>query len=116
MCLLVDDQGYEHGQPDPKDDTQVQRNWIPNHDKAIRVAKFNIGYNTALNSKTFSGENTRMGNYRQNISQKLKYDIATSINIGNGVYQMRERFQGPGQHRKIRTDVTMIKNKTFATR
>jgi len=64
LTPLLDKDGFEHGIADPKDNTQVQRNWIPNHDKAIRVADFNLTYNENKNQKTFSGEETKMGNYR----------------------------------------------------
>lgn len=46
-----------------------QRNWIPNIDKAVNVAKFNLNYNRKINEKRGVPENYRkMGNYRKNIS------------------------------------------------
>lgn len=36
--------------------------------------------------------------------------------MGDGEYARRDKYKGTGNFRKIRTDVTMVRNKTFATR
>ena len=39
---------------------------------------------------------TKMANYRQNCSQKLPYDISTSIPLGDGEYERRDKNMGVG--------------------
>jgi len=51
-----------------------------------------------------------MGNFRKNTSQKPEFDNANSIPIGNGVYSMMDKYMGNGNFRRMRTDVTLIRN------
>lgn len=94
-----------------------QRNWIPNHDKAVKVANYNLVYNQRVNKKAGVPKRfIKMGNFRKNTSQKPEFDNANSIPIGNGVYSMMDKYMGNGNFRRMRTDVTLIRNQTFATR
>jgi stalled ribosome alternative rescue factor ArfA len=38
------------------------------------------------------------------------------VPLGKGEYERRDKYMGPGKFRKVRTDVTIVRNKTFATR
>lgn len=40
---------YYKTQKEPKDNTLCQRNWIPNVDKGVKVANFNLDYNIKKN-------------------------------------------------------------------
>ena len=44
------------------------------------------------------------------MAQKLPYDIATSLPLGNGEREFHPKYNNPGQFRHIRSDVTRVMN------
>jgi len=98
-------------QLDPQQNTRVQRSWLPYVEGAIQAAENNINKNDTINSSTGFKASDRLANYRANNSQVLSYDIATSLPIGDGEATLKSKFMEPGAFRKVRSDVTMIRNK-----
>lgn len=72
-CLLV---------IDPKDNTSVQRSWLPFKDKALLYAEENLQKNQEINTKSGFKTNDPLKSYKINMKQTLAYDIATSLAIG----------------------------------
>ena len=71
---------------DPKDNTTIQRAWLPFKDKAIVVAERNIDINNTINSqKGFISANP-LNTYKNNIKQTFNYDIATSLAVGGKLF------------------------------
>jgi len=98
-------------QLDPQQNTRVQRSWLPYVEGAIQAAENNMKKNDDINATTGFQTTDKLTNYRANNSQVLPYDIATSLPMGEGVLTLKSKFMEPGAFRKIRSDVTMIRNK-----
>ena len=67
---------------DPKDNTAVQRSWLPFKDKALVYAESNLKKNEEANTKSGFTKCDPLRTYRVNMKQTLPYDIATSLAIG----------------------------------
>ncbi len=67
---------------DPKDNTAVQRSWLPFKDKAIVEAENNLEKNDLVNSQNMFMVSNPLNTYKNNIKQTLDHDIATSLPIG----------------------------------
>lgn len=67
---------------DPKDNTGVQRSWLPFKDKGLVVAESNLRYNQEMNSKSCFTRGDPLQTYKTNMKQTLPHDIATSLAIG----------------------------------
>jgi len=96
---------------DPQQNTRVQRSWLPYVEGAIIAAENNIKKNEEMNATTGFKTTDKLTNYRANNTQVLPYDIATSLPLGEGEQALKSKYMEPGSFRKIRTDVTMIRNK-----
>lgn len=96
---------------DPQHNTRVQRSWLPAKDKAIDVAEMNVAKNVEINTTGGKTSGDPMENYRRNMTQKKDWDIATSLPMGDGQYNLQDKFWDAGTFRKIRTDVTLTRNK-----
>jgi len=96
--------------PEPKDNTGVQRSWLPYPDRGLDVALQNLQTNETVNTITGFKPLNPLQTYRQNNAQILPYDIATSLPLQEGEYPMRPKYTNPGQYRHVRTDVTLIRN------
>jgi len=96
---------------DPQQNTRVQRSWLPYAENAIQAAENNIRKNDDANMTTGFKTTDRLANYKANNTQVLSYDIATSLPMGDGVQNLKSKYMEPGAFRKIRTDVTLIRNK-----
>jgi len=46
----------------------------------------------------------------------LNNDIPTSLPLGDGAYYTQRKDQYPGAFRHIKSDVTVVRNKTFTKR
>jgi hypothetical protein len=97
-------------QLDPQQNTRVQRSWLPYVEGAIQAAESNIKRNEEINASTGFKTTDKMSTYRANNSQVLPYDIATSLPIGEGEQALKSKYMESGAFRKIRSDVTMIRN------
>jgi len=96
---------------DPQQNTRVQRAWLPYVENAIIAAETNMSKSQEINASTgFKSTNT-LANYKANNSQTLPYDIATSLPLGEGSHTLKSKYMEPGAFRKIRSDVTMSRNK-----
>jgi hypothetical protein len=98
-------------QLDPQENTRVQRSWLPYVEGAIIAAENNMKKNVEINASTGFKTTDKLTNYRANNSQVLPYDIATSLPLGEGERALHSKFMEPGAFRKVRSDVTMIRNK-----
>jgi len=98
---------------DPQQNTRVQRSWLPYVENSIKAAEANIQKNEEVNTSTGFKSTDKLANYRANNAQALPYDIATSLPMGEGVHSLNSKYMEPGAFRKIRTDVTMIRNKAL---
>jgi hypothetical protein len=96
---------------DPQQNTRVQRAWLPYVEGAIKAAEDNMAKNDTINSTNGFKTTDKLANYRANNSQVLPYDIATSLPLGEGEQALQIKYHEPGAFRKIRSDVTMIRNK-----
>ena len=67
---------------DPKDNTGVQRSWLPFKDKGLVVAEKNLNHNAEMNTKCGFGGGDPLQTYKTNMKQTLTHDIATSLAIG----------------------------------
>eukprot|EP01017_Pseudomicrothorax_dubius_P028085 TRINITY_DN3314_c0_g1_i1.p1 TRINITY_DN3314_c0_g1~~TRINITY_DN3314_c0_g1_i1.p1 ORF type:complete len:330 (-),score=53.73 TRINITY_DN3314_c0_g1_i1:148-1137(-) len=102
---------------DPKEDTRVQRAWLPQVDKAIEVASRNVERNDEANqTRGLSVGNDRMANFKSNTIRLPECDNANSLPLGDGVYSTKDKYWGDGNFRRIGTDVTRIRNKPFSRR
>jgi hypothetical protein len=97
-------------QLDPQNNTRVQRSWLPYVEGAIQAAESNLRKNEDINASTGFRNTDKMSNYRANNSQALPYDIATSLPLGEGEQSLKSKYHEPGAFRKIRSDITMIRN------
>jgi len=99
-------------QLDPQQNTRVQRSWLPYVEGAIQAAEANIVRNDTINaSNGFKTTTDNLANYRANNNQVLPYDIATSLPLADGERALHSKYMEPGAFRKVRSDVTMIRNK-----
>ncbi|KRX02786.1 hypothetical protein PPERSA_02276 [Pseudocohnilembus persalinus] len=96
---------------EPKDNTAIQRSWLPYQDKALNAADNNLKNNQTVNSKSGFTPQDPMQTYKQNNQQTLPYDIATSLPLGSGAHSQHPLYMNPGAHRHIRTEITNIRNK-----
>ncbi|CAD8142045.1 unnamed protein product [Paramecium octaurelia] len=83
---------------DPKENTEVQRQWVHCGDSGLKTAQNNL-------------RSSSIQNYKKTAYQVHPYDIATSLPMGDGVYTLHSKYTDPGQFRHIRSDVTRIMNK-----
>jgi len=67
---------------DPKDNTGVQRSWLPFKDKGLVFAEENLRMNEDINTKSGFITGDPLQTYKANLKQSLPYDIATSLAIG----------------------------------
>jgi len=95
---------------DPQQNTRVQRSWLPYTENAIIVSEQNIQRNQDMNATAGLKTTNRLANYRSNNSQMRETDIATSLPLGDGIESLKSKWMEPGAHRKIRTDITLIRN------
>jgi len=94
---------------DPQQNTRIQRAWLPYVEGAIKAAEEGLQKTQTLNQS--SGVKTeKLSNYRAANTQVLNHDIATSLPMSDGVHTLRDKFDKPGANRRIRTDVTLIRN------
>ena len=70
---------------DPKDNTGVQRSWLPFKDKGLYVAEDNLRKNDEVNTKSGFQTADPLQLYKTNMKQTLPYDIATSLAIGGKI-------------------------------
>lgn len=98
---------------DPQQNTRVQRAWLPYVENTIKVAEDNIKRNDELNASTGFKSNDKLANYKLNNTQKLGYDIATSLPFGEGAHTLMNKYMEAGAFRSIRTDVTLQRNKPY---
>jgi len=96
---------------DPQQNTEVQRSWLPYKENALRVAEDNMSKSQQMNASSNFKATDKLTNYKANNSQVLSYDIATSLPVADGVHTLKSKYMEPGAFRKVRTDVTIIKNK-----
>lgn len=95
---------------DPQQNTRVQRSWLPYVENSIKVAEDNIQKNDTVNASSGFKTNDKLANYKLTNSQRLDYDIATSIPVADGEHVLKSKYMEPGAFRKVRSDVTMIRN------
>ncbi|KAL4432987.1 hypothetical protein ABPG74_005360 [Tetrahymena malaccensis] len=115
MTSVLTAEKYKNEQ-EPKDNTSIQRSWLPYKDKALQVAQNNLIKNETLNqTKGFTPFNPLI-TYKNNLSQVQQHDIATSLPIGSGEHSDQKRTNQPGEFRHVRTDVTLIRNKPVTKR
>jgi len=96
---------------DPQQNTRVQRSWLPYVENSIQAAEENIRKAEETNLATGFKTTEKLANYKATNSQLLPYDIATSLPLGDGVQALKSKYMEPGAFRKIRTDITLIRNK-----
>jgi len=98
-------------QKDPQQNTEVQRSWLPYQEGALKVAENNMMKSQEMNASNNFKATDKLTNYKNNNSQVLSYDIATSLPLEDGMHALKSKYMEPGAFRKVRTDVTIIKNK-----
>jgi len=96
---------------DPQQNTLVQRSWLPYVENSIQTAENNMMKSQSINATNGFKTTDKLANYRTNNTQQLPYDIATSLPMGDGVHTIQSKYMEPGAFRKIRSDVTFIRNK-----
>jgi len=96
---------------DPQQNTLVQRSWLPYVENALQTADENMKRSQQINASTGFKSTDKLANYKLNNAQQLGYDIATSLPLGDGVHSIKSNYMEPGAYRKIRSDVTFIRNK-----
>ena len=96
---------------DPQQNTRVQRSWLPYVENSIKAAEENIRKNEEANMSSGFKTTDKLANYKQTNTQLLPYDIATSLPLGDGVQSIKSQYMEPGAFRKVRTDITLIRNK-----
>jgi hypothetical protein len=101
---------------DPQQNTRVQRAWLPYVEGAIKAAEENIQKSQTLNSSNGLKATGQLTNYKLNNTQTLNHDIATSLPMGEGAYSLKSKYMEPGSFRRVRTDVTLIRNKAITKR
>jgi len=96
-------------EPDPQQNTRIQRAWLPYVEGAVKAAEEGLQKTSTLDQS--QGVKTgKLENYRAANTQVLNWDIATSLPMSDGVHTLRDKFEKPGANRRIRTDVTLIRN------
>jgi len=98
-------------QKDPQQNTQVQRSWLPYVENAIKAADTNLLKTQSLNATNNIKATNRMTNYKATNSQLLPHDIATSLPVADGMHTIKSKYMEPNAFRRIRSDVTLIRNK-----
>jgi len=101
---------------DPQQNTRVQRAWLPYVEGAIKAAEGNIEKSQTLNASNGLRGAGQLTNYKLNNTQTLPHDIATSLPMGEGAYALKSKYLEPGAFRRVRTDVTLIRNKAITKR
>jgi hypothetical protein len=101
---------------DPQQNTRVQRSWLPYVENSIKAAEDNIRKNETANMSSGFKTTDKLANYKQTNSQLLPHDIATSLPLGDGVQSIKSKYMESGAFRKVRTDVTLIRNKPITKR
>jgi len=101
---------------DPQQNTRVQRAWLPYVEGAIKAAEANLDKSATLNSSAGLKGSGPITNYKLNNAQTLPHDIATSWPMGEGAYSLKSKYAEPGAFRRVRTDVTLIRNKAITKR
>jgi hypothetical protein len=96
---------------DPQNNTRMQRSWLPYKENALEQAEGNITKNTMRNSSMGMKTGNQLANYKTNMAQTLPYDIATSLPMDRGEYDIKSKWLAPGSFRHIRSDVTDVRNK-----
>jgi len=96
---------------DPQQNTLVQRSWLPYVENSIKAAETNMSKSQQVNTSNGFKSTDKLANYKTINSQQLPYDIATSLPLADGVHTIQSKYMEPGAFRKIRTDVTFIRNK-----
>jgi len=114
---------------DPQQNTRVQRSWLPYVENSIKVVEQNVQKNETLNASNGLKTTNKLANYRANTSQVHSYDIATSLPMGgnplnscnflnflklDGVFSLNSKYMEPGTFRRIKTDVTLVRNKPIS--
>ncbi|EGR32527.1 hypothetical protein IMG5_079140 [Ichthyophthirius multifiliis] len=112
MTSVLTGEKYKNEQ-DPKDNTSIQRAWLPYYDKALQVAEKNLQINNQINQSKGFQPKDQLQTYKTNLNQVFKRDITTSLPIGDGEHANQIRLNIPGEYRHFRTDVTLVRNKTF---
>jgi len=98
-------------QKDPQQNTLIQRSWLPYVENALSTADDNMRKSTEANLSNGFKSTDKLMNYKANNSQRLPYDIATSLPVGEGEHALKSNYNETGAYRRIRSDVTMIRNK-----
>jgi len=98
-------------QKDPQQNTEVQRSWLPYSENALKAADENMRKSQQMNASTNFKTSEKLGNYKINNCQTLPYDIATSLPLGDGMQSVHSKYLENGSFRRIRSDVTTIRNK-----
>jgi len=101
---------------DPQQNTRVQRAWLPYVEGAIKAAEANIEKSQTMNASTGLKGTGQLTNYKLNNMQTLPHDISTSLPMGEGAYSLKSKYMEPGAFRRVRTDVTLIRNKAITKR
>jgi len=96
---------------DPQQNTQVQRSWLPYVENALKAAEVNLQKTQTLNASNSIKTTNRMTNYKTNNTQLLPYDIATSLPVADGMHTLKSKYMEPNAFRRIRSDITLIRNK-----
>jgi len=100
-------------QSDPQQNTTVQRSWLPYMENALSTAQENMNKSQTANLSHGFKSTDCLLNYKTTNSQSLSYDIATSLPLGEGEHALKSKYMEPGAYRKVRTDVTTIRNQPF---
>jgi hypothetical protein len=98
-------------QKDPQQNTEVQRSWLPYAENALKAADTNMRKSQQMDVTNSFKTSDKLGNYKVNNVQTLPYDIATSLPVGDGMQSLKSKYLENGSFRRIRSDVTTIKNK-----
>jgi len=98
-------------QKDPQQCTVVQRSWLPYTETALKAADENMKKSQQMDTANNFKSSDKLGNYKVNNAQTLPYDIATSLPLADGMHALKSKYLENGSFRRIRSDVTMIKNK-----
>lgn len=98
-------------QKDPQQNTIVQRSWLPYAENALKAADDNMKMSKQMDTASNFKSSDKLGNYKVNNAQTLPYDIATSLPVADGMQSLKSKYLENGSFRRIRSDVTMIRNK-----
>jgi len=98
-------------QKDPQQNTEVQRSWLPYSENALKAAEENMKKSQQMNASNNFKTTNQLTSYKLDNSQRLPYDIATSLPVEDGMYTLKSKYMGVGSFRRVGTDVTRIRNK-----